>query len=109
MANRKYVPVFFKTDPKANRVITLAPLSYKKVRVPAGYQSDGLTKLVNKYRPNCLRAAVIHDYAIDSKCITRKLADKYFYEILRLDGVNKLRAKKYYFAVSFYRIITFKK
>ncbi len=109
MPERKNVSVYFKTDPKANRVITLLPLRYKKIRVPAGYQSDGLTKLINKYQPRCLRAAVIHDFICETKCLPRKTGDQYFYEILRLDGVSSFRARRYWLVVRAYAIITSKK
>ena len=107
--NRQFVPVFFKTDPEANRIVTLLPVRYKDVCVPSNYMSDGLTKLLNKYRPNCLRAAVVHDFICETECLSRKTGDKYFYEILRLDGVSKFTARKYWLAVRAYAIVTFKK
>lgn len=109
MSRRKYVPVYFKTLPKEKRIKTLVTLSYKRASVPIGYQSDGLTKLVNKYRPDSLRAAIIHDFICETKCLPRKLADQYFYEILLLDGVSKFTARKYWLAVRAYALITFKK
>lgn len=109
MSERKNVPVYFKTDPKAKRLITLLPLRYKKAYVPAGYQSDGLTKAVNKYQIRCLRAAVIHDFICETKCLPRKVGDQYFYEVLRLDGVSKFQARRYWLFVRAYAIVTFKK
>jgi len=109
MIKTKYVPVYFKTDPRNNRVITLLAIRYKDVTVPAGYRSDGLTKLLNKYQPNCLRAAVVHDWICETKCLPRKTGDKYFYELLRLDGVGRFQARKYWLAVRAYALVTFKK
>ena len=109
MNGNKFVPVLVETDPESNRIINRRTMNYKGVTVPAGYRSDGLTKLVNKYQPRCLRAALVHDYICETKCRPRKEGDQYFYEILRLDGCGWWQAKRYYWAVSAYRVATFKK
>ena len=106
---RKFIPIHIKTSPMDNRIILTREIRYKKIAVPKGYKSDGLTKLINKYSPDCLRAALIHDYCCETKCISRKKADRYFYELLRLDGVKWLRAKRYYLAVRVYATIAFKR
>jgi len=109
MFERKNVPVYIKTDPKSNRVISLLPIRYKKVCVPGNYRSDGLTKLINKYKPRCLRAAIVHDFICETKCLPRKLGDQYFHEIMLLDSVHRFNARGLWLAVRAYAIATFKK
>ena len=109
MFERKNVPVYIKTDPKTNRIITLAPIRYKNVYVPAGYSSDGLTKLINKYQPRCLRAAIVHDFICETKCLSRKIGDQYFHEIMLLDSVRKFKARGLWLGVRAYAIAFFKR
>lgn len=106
---KKYISVNLRTDPKKNRLVVNRGFAYKEVFIPQGYTSDGLTKLINKYQPNCLRAAIVHDYVCDTHCIPRKKGDEYFREILKLDGVGRFQRNRYYWAVCTYRILTFKK
>ena len=48
-----------------------------------------------KYR----RASVLHDVYCESKTETRAATNKMFYEAMRLDGVNYIKAKTMYLAV----------
>ena len=109
MSERKFVSISFTTNPKTNRILTNDEITYKEVRVPPRYQSDGMTKLVNKYKPRHLRAAVVHDYICETKCLPRKVGDQYFYEILRLDGASRFMARAFWLFVRGYAIATFKK
>jgi hypothetical protein len=109
MRQARNVSIFIKTHPVENRISNFVPISYKGVTVPAGYMSDGLTKLINKYQPRCLRAAFVHDYICETKILPRKTGDIYFYEIMRLDSVSAVKARGMYLAVRAYAVITFKK
>lgn len=109
MSDRKYTPVFFKTDPLLNKLSTLLPIHYKGVCVPANYRSGSLTKLLRKYPPNCLRAAIIYDFICGAKCVPRKLGAEHFYKILRLDGASKIRARWYWLLARAIAIITLKR
>ena len=104
----KYLPVHIKTDPRNNMIILNRELRYKDVTVPRLYKSDGMSKLINKFPPDCIRASIFHDYCCDTNCISRKRADRYFYELLRLDGVSWFRARRYYYAVRLYATVTLK-
>lgn len=109
MTNDKFVHIYAETVPEVNRIKTYAPIKYKEVTVPVGYVSDGLTKLVNKYSPNCLRAALVHDFICETRCLPRKTGDQYFLEILKLDGVKWFKRNRMYYAVRAYAIATGKK
>ncbi len=109
MTERKNVPIYIKVNPFANKVSTLFPINYKGVVVPGKYQSDGLTKLINKYQPRCLRAAFVHDYICDTKCLPRKVGDRYFHEIMLLDSVHPFKARTMWLAVRGFALLTFKK
>ncbi len=113
---RKFISVHIITSPKDNRIILTKSISYKDCVVEVGFNSDGLTKIFNKYEPRCIRAALIHDKICDGTISTttgeripRKTGDEYFLELLKLDGVGWLKRKRYFWAVSAYRIATFKK
>ena len=107
--SKKFVPVNIRTLPKESKIMVTAPVEYKDVIVPVNYVSDGLTKLINKYAPNCIRAALVHDYICETKCLPRKTGDRYFLEILKLDGVGAFKRYRMYYAVRGYAILTFKK
>jgi len=109
MTQRKNVSIVIRIYPFDNKVSNFFSITYKDITVPRGYRSDGLTKLINKYKPNCLRAAFFHDYICDTKCLPRKTGDRYFHEILLLDGVNRFKARIMWLAVRSYAIATFKK
>ncbi len=47
-------------------------------------------------------AALLHDYLCYYKPVTRKEADRIFYEMLIEHGVSKFRSKVMYYAVRFY-------
>jgi len=113
---RRFVPVHIKTSPKDNKVVLNQEICYKDVIVPKGYKSDGLTKILNKYPPNCARAYFVHDLICEGvlsmktgRKIPRKTGDIYFKEILKLDGVGKFKINRMYWAISAFRILTFKK
>ena len=105
----KYVPIFIKVHPLENKISPFLPIHYKGTIVPAAFMSDGLTKLLNKYQPRCLRAAFVHDFICETKILPRATGDLYFYEIMKLDGVREFKARAFYLAVRTYAVITFKK
>jgi CTP:phosphocholine cytidylyltransferase-like protein len=109
MVEKSFVSVCTRTIPERNLIQVSEEVMYKNITVPVGYISDGLTKLINKYAPNCIRAALVHDYICSTGCLTRKTGDKYFEEILKLDGVGWFKRKRMYWAVRSYAIVTFKK
>lgn len=49
------------------------------------------------------RASILHDYLLVSKITTGKEADKIFYDLLKEDGTNKLKAYLMYLAVRYIR------
>jgi len=101
--------ILFRTDVDLNRIVLAETLKYKNITVPAGYVSDGLTKLLNKYQPYCLRAAVVHDYCCEVKPVPRKIGDQYFLEIMEEDGVPYFKRLRFYYAVRAYAIAMGKK
>jgi len=91
-------------SPKGNKYVTTAPLVYKDVIVPAGYETDGITyKLrvaglfINKFDPRYITAAIVHDYMTDND--EWELGNQYFEEILP----NDFRSKVMVLGVKFYR------
>lgn len=101
--------IYLRTDVETNRYVVTKPIIYKDVTVPPDYMTDGLTKKLNKYTPNCMRAACVHDYVCSTKCIPRKTGDLYFYEILTEDKVYLLKRTIMYMVARFFAIITLKK
>lgn len=74
--------------------------------VSAGFESDGASVprflwglAGSHYEGDTLRAALWHDAAYSSEMWSRDVCDKGLYNILRLCGVNRVRAWLYYAAV----------
>lgn len=109
MSEPKFVNIVIEVLPQLNMIRTYHSLSYKAVYIAAGYCSDGLSKLINKYQPRCLRAAIVHDYICDTKVLTRRTGDRYFHEIMLLDGTPPWKARLMWLAVRGYALATFQK
>ena len=109
MSEPKFVPIIIEVLPQLNMIRTYKGNSYKIVYVPAGYCSDGLTKLINKFQPQCLRAAIFHDYICETHVLPRITGDRYFHEIMLLDGTPPWKARLMWLAVRSYAVATFKK
>ena len=80
----------------------------KTLVVPAGFECDGASvprflwgSVSPQIHPCTLRGAVAHDYLYrhQSPGWTRKMADKLFYDLIREDGLPRMRAKKAYWGV----------
>ena len=79
----------------------------EEVIVPEGFESDGFSS------PQMLRwfvgrtgkgwfAAWVHDYCYATECVSKKDADKLFYNNLLKADVNKIKAKALYYAVKLF-------
>lgn len=76
------------------------------LEIKKGYAWDGASGPVINTK-NTLIASLVHDVLyqamrlnlIKPNCVNKKLADKNFFEILKMNGVNSFRSKVWYFAV----------
>ena len=75
------------------------------LEIPAGFESDGASTPSRVELPSWgheyAEAAIVHDYLYRNHQpgITRKRADKIFYDIMKYRGCNKYKAKTMYYAV----------
>lgn len=95
-------------DERGNVFKLLEPLQYGELIVPAEFESDGASvprffwRLV--FPPGdaqAMFAAILHDYIYREKPKdwSRYDADRLFFELLKVDGVPKWRAKLAYWGV----------
>lgn len=93
------------------KYITLRDLEYKNIKVPAGFEFDGVTVfapfsllLSSKDMRQGIRASCYHDYICKHKDIySRKYATDILVEIWRADGLNKFKAYIVKFSVNFFQ------
>jgi len=112
MKDRKFVPVYIKLNPKTKQFSTILPITFKKICVPAPYKLNWLLRYVYRHSPYCLRAAIVYSFICKSgwnNLISKQLKAAYFYKVMRLDGVNSVKARIYWLTVRAYSILTFKK
>lgn len=91
--------------------ITLCPLEYKNIKIPAGFRFDGVTVkapftllLSTKDLRQGIRASCFHDYLCRHKDIySRKYATDILVEIWRADGLNKFKAYIVKISVNFFQ------
>lgn len=74
------------------------------ITVPAGFYTDldsvyRLPFIYVIFKGHTRVAALVHDWLYTTTELSRKAADKKFYELLLREGVTKWRAKGMYFAV----------
>ena len=79
------------------------------LEIKKGYAWDGASGPVINTK-NTLIASLVHDVLyqamrlnlINPNCTNKKLADKNFFEILKMNGVNSFRSKVWYLAVKLF-------
>ncbi len=87
-------------------------------KVPSGFATDGASiprffwrVIGHPYEPKVVRAAVVHDYLYRDKDVevTKEQADKVFRDILKRDGVGKIKRNLMYYAVKWFGVFAFQK
>ena len=88
---------------------------YKFGHIPSGFCSDGLTlkfrivhAIIDRAGPG-LKGAIIHDFMLVNGVISKKVADRTFYEQILEDGMHPVRAWLAYQAVKLFSYGNFSK
>ena len=79
------------------------------LRVPKFFQFDGASIprfahsiIGTPFNPLFMEAAVVHDWLYHTHQISKKEADKLFYELLIKNGISKIKAKTMHKAVAWF-------
>jgi hypothetical protein len=93
--------------PSGKRYATTNLLSYDGVKIPAGYQTDGISYkfrvlgiFLNRFDPRYIHAVIFHDYIIEVMG-DWELANRVFAELLPDTFTSKVMIK----AVALYRLV----
>lgn len=80
--------------------------------VPKGFESDGASTPSKVELPSWgheyAEAAIVHDYLYRTHRVSRKRADKIFYEIMKYRGCHPIKAKVMYLAVRWFGYFAYK-
>ena len=84
---------------------TFTPVA--RISVPSGFITDFASipwpiDLIFKPNGNYTKAAVIHDFLVQNKCVSFMVVDAIFFEAELVLKVNKILARAFYYAVRFY-------
>jgi len=98
--------VLIKSLPAARLYSVAARLEYGPIRVPVGFKTDGATiprpfwlTTGTPFRPEYIRAAIVHDYLYQTGQLSRLEADSIFRMILLEDGTGRYQAFKMFWAL----------
>lgn len=95
--------------PSGKKYATTNLLSYDGIKVPAGYETDGISYkfrllgiFLNRFDPRYIHAVIFHDYIIDVMG-DWELANRVFAELLPDDSDDDDLSRKMIKAVRLYR------